>query len=352
MKKNKPQLLGIIGDLHFSPSLSYADYIEDGREKERKNILDFIVSSFADCSSIILLGDLLDSITNSPQVIRELTNFIERFSGKNIYIISGNHEKKSSGATALDYLSEIKNKNWHVITKTITKLQIEGISATFLPFLTKPELEAKNNKEALKEIIKRLEPADILFHHHTMGLDGKIAGLPLDVNMLPEPILPIEELTKKYKLIMSGHIHRSKIISPNVIVTGSVFNSAINEKQKYIYKIDPETLKVEQIPLPGRAIYGITDPKENDLKDIPTNSIVKITITKKRTVDEMEQLKTELKQFDAYILLERIPKTKKKMHYGKGEAIINFDINELLKLYAIEKKIDIALLNRGFNLIK
>ena len=351
MNKKKLQLIGVIGDLHLSPSLGYADYIKDGRKEEKQEILDFIVSSFDKCSSIVLLGDLLNSITNSPQVLRELTNFIERFTKKNIYIIAGNHEKKSSGDTALDYLSEIKNPLWHIITKDATKLQIGAISTTFLPFLTKPELEAKDNEEALVKIMEKLEPADILFHHNTMSYNGKIVGLPLDINLLPEPILPIDKLLKKYKLVIGGHVHNSTIIKENAIVSGSIFNNSINEKQKYIWKISEDTLAVEQIKLPGRAIYGITDPKNDDIINIPTNSIVKITLTKKRTVDEIEELKAKLKRFDAFILIERIPKVKKKMHYGKGEAIMNFDVNELLRLYGEEKKVDIDLLNHGFELI-
>lgn len=348
----------IIGDLHWKDELNYANYIKDNREKEKQEILNFIVEQSNDCNSIIFLGDQLNSKTNSSKVLKEFTNFIERFEGKEIYIISGNHEKLSNGKTALDYLKEIKNPKWHIITKTAVKFQIGAINAVFLPYMTKPELEAKDNKEALKKISNLLEPADILFHHHTMSIDGKIAGLPLDADMLPEPILPIKNLIKYYTLIIGGHIHKMTKIGNNAIVAGSIFNNEINEKQKYIFKIDCNLKEkkllesVEQIALPGRSIYGLNDPIEKQLEDIPKNSIVKITLTKKKTVDEIEKLKTVLKKFDAYILLERIPKTKKKMHYGKGEAILNFDINELLKLYADTKKVDYTLLQRGFELIK
>lgn len=360
MKKNKSKAL-ILGDFHWKNELSYSNHIKNGREKEKQEILDFIVEQSKDCKHIIFLGDQFDNKTNSSKVTKEFTNFVEKFEGKKIYMISGNHERlfqSSKISTALDYLKEIKNKEWTIITKTATKLQIGALSAVFLPYLTKPELEAKDNKEALKEISKRLEPADILFHHHTMSIDGKIAGLPLNADMLPEPVLPIKNLIKYYTLIIGGHIHVPTVINKNAIVAGSIFNDCINEKQKYIWKIDcnvkgEELIKsIEQIPLPGRAIYGIDNPTEEQLKEIPKNSIVKITLTKKRTVDEIEKLKTKLKKFDAFILLEHIPKTKKKMHYGKGEAILDFNIEELLKLYSKEKKIDYALLNRGFELIK
>ncbi len=353
MKNNKTL---IIGDLHFSSRLSYSSQIENGRCKEKKEILDFIVKQSIDCSSIVILGDLLDLITNPPQVIKDLTNFIERFNNKEIYIISGNHEKKANGETALDYLKEIKNHKWHIITRDIQQFNLQSNVATFLPYLTKPELSAKTNEEALQKVLEMLKPSDILFHHHTMIFNNKVVGIPPGIEISPEFILPVEELLKKYNLIIGGHIHTPSR-NNNVITAGSIFTKEINEKEKYIWKIDCNLKgqklidSIEQIKLPGRYIYGITNPIKSQLDNIPKNSIVKITLTKKIPVVEIEKLKDKLKKFDAFMLIEKIPKTKKKLHYGKGETIINFNIEKLLKLYSKEKKVDYKMLKHGFDLI-
>ena len=349
-------MLLIVGDLHMKPSLSYAEYIKDGRKSEKKEILDFIVNQSENCDSVVFLGDQLNSRTNSPEVIREFVNFLERFEGKEIYIISGNHESFADGRTALDFLKEIKNKKWHIITNTTKKFQLGPISATFCPYFTKSELEVSENSEAIEKILEKLEPADLLFHHHTMGLGGKIAGLALDIDQLPEPVLPIEKLQKMYKVIFGGHIHKSYTKFDKAIVTGSIFNNEVGETQKYVWKID-ETAEdinttIEQIELPGRKVLKLEDPTIKDLEAVDKSSIVKVIITKKVSVEFFAELKISLKRFDAYILLERIPKKRKKMHYTEGESILEFRIEDLLKLYAKEKEVSYEDLKNGFDLIR
>jgi len=350
-------MLGIIGDMHWKPDLGYADFIKDRREEEKKEILDFIVSSFSNCDTIILLGDQLNGRTNSPEVIREFVKFIERFDGKKIYMIAGNHEKKGSGKSAIDFLGEIKKPNWTIITNKTEKHSIGTISAVFCPYFTKSELEVEKNEEAIKAIFEKLDPADILFHHHTMAFGGKIAGLPLDINQLPEPVLPLEDLQKNYKAIFGGHIHKPYTKFENAIVTGSVFNNEVGETQKYIWKIDETRTDdlintTQQIALPGRSILKMEDPTNEELEKIGADSIVKVIITKEKTEDELSALKEKLKRFDAYILLERIPKQRKKMHYSEGESILEFNLIDLLKLYASEKNIPFKELSRGLDIIK
>jgi len=346
----------VIGDLHSKSKLSYDEYVKGGRDKEKENIYNFIINSAMDCDYVVLLGDVFNGRSNHPEVIREFTSFLERFDNKEVYIISGNHCKFGSGETALDYLREIKNKKWHIITRTAEKYQLGGISATFCPYFTKAELGAKDNEEALKLIMEKLLPADILFHHHTMGQDGKIAGLPLDINQLPEPVFNLKELNKLFKLSFGGHIHKSTTKFKHAIVSGSIFNNEVGETQKYIWKIDGDNPKwtesVEQIALPGRSIYKIENPTIDELTKLKADSIVKAIITIKKTDKELEELKDSLKRFDAHILVERIPKQRKKMHYDGKESILEFSTEKLLEVYAKEKNIDYADLKHGFELIR
>jgi len=346
----------VIGDLHCKPQLSYAEYIKDRREGEKQEILDFIVKQAENCEYVVFLGDGLNGRTNAPEVIKEFTNFIEKFDGKEVFIIKGNHESLPGGKSAIDFLKEIKGKRWHIITNSVEKHQLGPVSATFCPYFTKAELDAKDNSEALALIMEKLTPADLLFHHHTMGVGGKIAGLPLDINQLPEPVLPIEKLNKIYKQIIGGHIHKPTTKLPKAIVAGSIFTSEVGEGDKYVWKIN-ETLpnweaSIEQITLPGRAIYKLENPVKADLEKLPTDSIVKAIITKKISVEEMDELKKILKRFDAFIILERIPRERKKMHFSDGESIIDFNIDKLLETYAKDQKIDLPLLKHGFDLIR
>ena len=343
--------IGVIGDLHFRENLSYSDYISDRRVGEEKEILDFIVNSFSDCDKIVFMGDQLNSRTNSSLTLKKLVNFVERFSGKEIYMLKGNHECFGDGRSAIDFLAEINNDKWHIINRT--PININGM--VFCPYMTNAELGAKDNEEALKIIMdlilmaKGKDKGKILFHHN--AIYDTVVNSGRSVNDFPEPILPAKELEKEFDLIVGGHIHKPQR-KDNILVTGSIFNNEVNEIKKSIFKIDEDTLEIETINLPGRKIYKLEDPKDEDLEKIEKESIVKVILTKKIASVEITKLKEKLKIFDAYILVEQIPKTKKKMHYGEGESVLEFTIEELLGVYSKDKKIDNKKIKRGFELIK
>lgn len=108
-------MIGIIGDLHFKEDLRYADYVTDRRKPEIKKVLDTIVENFVDCDRVVFLGDNFDIKNPSNQVIRAFTEFVERFTGKELFILAGNHEKTADGKTAIDYLQEIKKDRKSVV---------------------------------------------------------------------------------------------------------------------------------------------------------------------------------------------------------------------------------------------
>lgn len=336
--------IGIIGDLHFKESLGYADYVTDGRRPEREEILNFIVDTFKECDTIVFLGDLLNSRSNSPHTIKSLVNFIEQFHGKEVYMIAGNHEKYGDGRSALDFLKEIKNPKWHVITNEIFSVG----SMTFLPSFSKSEKGKDTNEEFIKEIMSLLPGGDILFHH--FAVTDTLTNSGISVEAFSEPIFTRKNLEKKYKLIVGGHIHAAQCVGKTV-VSGSIFNNEVGEKEKYIWTID-DALKVKQIKLPGRAIYKLENPTEAELDAIDPSSIVKVVITKKLERSKVDELKERLAKFDAFLVSEQVPNERKKIEFGNGEAVTEFSIEQLLEVYSKERGVDLAKLKLGFELIQ
>ncbi len=347
----------VIGDIHLRQDLGYADYIKDRRVSEKKEILDFIVKSSEDCEKIVFMGDLLNGRNNNSEVNKELVEFLERFDGKELFIISGNHERTSGGKTALDFLKEIKGKHWHIMTEGYTTID----NFTFVPYFTKQELGTKDSKEATKEILEWLpkEGGDILFCHYALSETQTVSGCM--TNLFDEVVLPRKELEKKYKIIVGGHIHAPYTDNKQVIVAGSIFRNEIGEHEKFIWKIDEnlltteqngeKVLQAEQIRLPGRGIYKVTDEADIglELNKIPPHSIVKVILTKKGY--NLEALKEKLKTFDAYIVLENYPSERKKI-LQTTEDVLDMDIEKLLNVYAKEKKISVEKLIKAWNLIK
>lgn len=111
-------------------------------------------------------------------------------------------------------------------------------------------------------------------------------------------------------------------------------------------------ISVEKIKLPGRGIYGLTDPTDEDLNKIPKKSILRVTITKETSTIKINELKDKLKEFDAYVLLSQIPHQRKKLIIDGNKNLIDFTVEQLLSVYAKEKSIDLNKLTRGFELIK
>lgn len=333
--------IGVLGDLHAKDFLSYADYISDRREGEKKEILDFIIESFKDCQHVVFLGDLFHSKNNSSSTNRWVVEFLERFDKKDLYIISGNHDKKGDGSTAIDFLGEIKKENWHIFTRP-SSMQVGKLKLDFLPYMLNSELEVENAEEATKHIMKNLDGGDILFTHHNIT-GTSFNGIKTD--MLTGVVLPKEKLEKKYKLIVAGDIHVPQQYG-KVLITGSIFSDTINETEKFIWKIN-ENLDIEKIKLPVREIHGIENPSTESLLKLPKNSIIKVIITDKKI--DIEKVEKSLSRFDAHLLIEDYHSERKKMKIEEGA--FDFSIEALLKLYAKERGIDHQLLLKGLALI-
>jgi len=338
----------IIGDLHLG-RLSYSEYIKDNRIKEKEAVLGFIVQQSTLSDTIVLLGDNFNTKTPSAETVKEFTNFIERFEDKRVIILGGNHEVCSNGRSSLDYLKEIKNKNWKIVTNEV--YQENGI--VFCPFFSTSSLGVNTNKEAVDKIMSMLPDGDILFTHLAITGCKTISGTLTDDFV--EPVLPKEIISKKYKQVFAGHIHKSAIYD-NITLTGSIFTNEVGEKEKYIWQYSRETGLCEKMPLPVRRIIKLENPSNDDIAKLKDDDIVKVIITKERTgteiMDLRETLKKKLKESGAYLLVERVEKKRVRAHYGAGESITDMPLERLLEVYAEQKNIDILKLKLGLELIQ
>ena len=211
----------------------------------------------------------------------------------------------------------------------------------------KGELGVSTDEEGAKEIISHLTKADIVFHHHAVS-DTLSNGVA--TNVFNEIVLPKAELEDAYKLVVGGHIHTPGVYG-RTVVTGSVFNCDMGETGKYVWKIDPKDLSVEQIKLPGRGIHKLVNPTIQDIEKVlkdGKHNIIKAIVTDK-TID-LDDLKLMLKNFDAFLIVEQYPNERERVHFEDGA--IDLDVVNLLEVYAKARKIDYNLLRKGYELIK
>jgi DNA repair exonuclease SbcCD nuclease subunit len=332
----------VIGDLHFKDRRGYADYIEDGRNSEEEEVYNALVTLSEDCDTVIMLGDQLNAKNNTTGVVTRFTNFIERFKDKKLYIIAGNHEKWANGKCALDYLSEIGNKHWTVITREVRV--IDGM--VFCPYFSREELGCETAEEATQKLVKSLPKGDFFFSH--LAVSGATSRL-MQVDLFNEPILPIEALAK-YKKSFFGHIHEPQQLSENIIGTGSVFTDEVGEIEKFAYTVNQFGL-VEKHKLPVRPIYNVTNPTLEELEKLRKLSIVKAVFVEKVN-SNLERIKDKLKDFDAMIVLEQYPTERRKIAFTEGKNILSLSVEELLDIYAKQNKIETDTLLKGWNIIK
>jgi hypothetical protein len=323
--------------------LGYSDYVGDRRVQEKKDILDFIVSSFQDCEVVVFMGDNFNSKNNSSETNREFVEFVERFGNKDVFIICGNHEKKGDGSTAIDFLGEVKRPNWHIFTQP-SSFSINGKKLDFLPYMLNQEIGVTTCEEATKEIVDHLDGGDVIFAHHAIS-GTTFNGIKTE--LLKEIVLPKEELEKKYKKVVAGHIHQPQIVG-NTLITGSLFTNEVGEIEKFIFKID-DSLNIEQIKVPARGIYKLVDPSIDDITKLPKKSIAKIILTKRGT--DIESIKIVASGLDAHVIIEDYPNERKKMHIEENAAF-DFSIEALLKMYSEERGVDYNKLIKGLELIK
>lgn len=332
----------IVGDMHLRSNLGYSEYVQDGRENEEKEILDFIISSSSDCDKVVFMGDILNSKNSASSVIKKLVEFIERLGNKKLYFLRGNHDGFVDGKSSLDFLNEIKNKNWKVINDVIEE---DGL--VFCPYFYSAGLSAEDNDAGTKIVMDKLKAVSgegkILFAHHALT-NTKIGNI--DTSFFSEILLPRTQVSKMFKKAFLGHLHTSDMSDDSIVYTGSIFNQEMGEVKKYIWKFNGE--KTEQIDIPSRGVYKLENPKLEDLEKIPRENIVKCIITNKKI--NKEEIEKKLKEFDAGIIVERYPNARKKMTKISGD-IVDMPIDKLVSLYAKERKVDITKLTRGFDLI-
>jgi len=244
--------------------------------------------------------------------------------------------------------------NWKVITDKIE----EHNGMVFSPYFYRQELEAKTNDEATDKLLEMLsvvknlgsDKNNILFCHQ--AISGTQVTKNVSTDLFNEIILPKAKLHEIFDFVCGGHIHKPSIeMDGKTVVTGSVFNNEVGETGKYIWKLDDD-MSVEQIRLPGREVHKLENPTIDDINKIKEDSIVKVVLTNpdfEGAVAASIRLLAK-NRFDAHVVIERYPHKREQINFDDG--MLDFDIENLLEVYAKERKVDVKKLKAAYNIIK
>jgi len=349
--------IGIVGDLHFKDSLSFSFSVKDHREKEKQDVLQTIISSLADCDSVVFMGDQLDTKQSSPHVIKDFITFIEAFHDKQLFFLAGNHEKWGDGRSAIDFLREVKNKQWHVISNSILRTFIDGKRFVFLPYFTPSELERRwggqDKQENVERILAELH-GEFLFAHHAISGVETYEG---QTDLFKEIVLPMEKLLEKIPIVFAGHIHKPGVYtfgSKFCCMTGSIFTKNVGEDEKFVWKLDIDSKQLERVQLPVRPIKRISSEHlsaselEEMLESCPSDSILRIINTNPEL--SFENILKKTKQFDGVSIKNEFVKIRKQIQIDEDE-FHQKDIPGLLRIFAKIRNLPEEDVLQGFDLI-
>lgn len=342
-----------IGDLHLKENLGYAEYVSDRRIAERENVLDKIVEASVDSDMVVLMGDQLNGRSNHAETLKRFVAFLERLGDKPIRILVGNHERFSSGASSLDFLKELKGKDWKIISQVESEI-FAGYKFVYLPYFTGPEIMDSEHKDwvsASQKLMNMLPDGDILFTHH--AISGTFsAGILTD--KFEEILLQQDVLLKKYRQVVAGHIHSKSIYADGrILLTGSIFTDCVGEGSKSVWKVRwdtigfQESVLLQEIKLPVRPIFKLENPTAETVDALPRNAIVKVIVTDYGY--DVDAVKKQLDSFDGSVVVEQVVKERdKEVELEGGELTVE----NLLRVYAKQRGIDPILLFEGYALIQ
>ena len=230
----------VVGDLHLKEKEPYRQQVI--------NMLDYIFSSAYNNNetSVIFLGDLIEKISATPELIQVYIDlFLNKSNFKKIFILQGNHDtalikstdEKMSKSTILSVFKPLKNVQ--VIEKYVDHESTDDLplNCLFLPHYDHEGTDSLPMTE-LYSSLRFDKEFDYCFHHvedETMHFSNEYCNLS----------------SLKVKNYLSGHIHTETITSKGRYLGAPVFNS-VTEKGKtpYIALIDTDTKKYELIKVP------------------------------------------------------------------------------------------------------
>ena len=231
----------------------------------------FLEARGSEIDIIVSMGDVLH--THARLHVVPLNKAVQYFqllsSFKPTYAIVGNHDQISNAVFLTpDHWANFL-KSWADVTVVDDVLieEIKGHKVVMCPYTPEGRfIEALNTKQG------QWEDADVILSHVT--IKGANMG-----NMIAQDA---DEWSPDYPFLISGHIHLSQRLQPNMYYTGSILQVAVDEdprKHIVLATVDSESVVIEEVDLglPRREIIYVELEDIDDFK-VPNEPNVKYTL--------------------------------------------------------------------------
>lgn len=247
--KKKPIAI-IFNDTHLKPEN------EIGVLESVNHLVRYAVKTGID--KLIFAGDLFDSRSFQRQsVLHTLDKALRTINeaGLTLYIIPGNHDKTlyNSEDSFLDIYRFYPGVKFY---KSISKIQIDGIDITLLPFFS---------DDILVPLLKEAEGGDILISHFEMQGSTNLGRVSAKDNIT-------KKMLKKWKRVYLGHYHNHHEITKEIVHLPSLRQNNFGEDSNKGFSVLYDDLSYEIIKGVFRAFnkvsINIESTTTKDLKDL------------------------------------------------------------------------------------
>lgn len=200
----------LVGDPHLKISR-----IEDAREFLDKLKLH-VLSSGADYSKVVILGDLFDTFAVIRSEVMSLwfsflSEVSESIGKNNLILIVGNHDYAGAngGTHALEPFKVLAR-----VIDEVDLINIGGVDCYFLPF--------KRENSDFERLAKEIPSGRVLFCHQSFN------GATFE-NGFYDPHGADPESVSHLSKVISGHIHSRQSVGSNIYFPGTPFQQSFGE---------------------------------------------------------------------------------------------------------------------------
>ncbi len=341
----------IFSDPHIHPwnygSTVHSDGWNSRLRAQQRVLNDEMVSyvSRNDIDYVICCGDVFHTHgkidAHALRIATSLFGQLASAVSKQVFVIHGNHDLASNGVSSLSWLNNLALGKIEYFDTLSSYLIAPKMIFFFLPY-TKNKESVKNFLDSVRKDEGKVAVKKYVFMHQ--GVAGVKLGSGFE---LPNEVLTPEMIPDNVEMAFTGHYHRHRVVSDNLIIVGSpmqhTWADTGDERGWVVYDTDAKEAKFVPSGAPEFVTIDMCGtsrvPPGSTVLDNKYNSIINDSYIRiKNWYGDMEELKVILmnKEHGAASVEFIIDKSTAVTDNIRTD---NFDVRDLLGKYTEKNKI-------------
>ena len=322
--------VAVLADIHYGVRGDSAIFLDHLKRFWDNTFFPYIEQNEID--TIIIAGDLVDrrKFINFNTLRRMREDFVSRLSGKNVYIIAGNHDVALKNTNSLNALTELlREYNFNVFINP-EEVEVGGKKMLFLPWI------CQDNYNKSMEMIRDSQAYLCVGHLELEGFEMHLGTFCHD-GLSPD-------IFARFHSVLTGHFHH-KSSRMNIHYLGAPYQMtwADYDDPRGFHVLDTESGDLTYIVNPDemyiKVVYNDTGKTMDEVMnvdfDVFKNSYVKVIATSKENaywfdlfIEEVEKRAIDTKIQECVVVTDDV----------NIDGVENTDIENLLRAFVDKGK--------------